>query len=323
MSAAISLYGPVAADLSLVEAALTRVREVEYEPLRRMLDHILAGGGKRVRPALALLAGRFGTYELPKLVPLAASIELLHTATLVHDDVIDKSPLRRGQPTAHSLFGNAASVMVGDFMFAHAADLVASTDSVPVVRLFARTIMALATGELAQDVSAFDYRKTVQEYFTRIGGKTASLFAAATEGGALISGCPPRWIAALRDYGFNYGMAFQIVDDILDFTGSEAALGKPAGSDLLSGTLTLPSLLLMERAGATNPVRRFFMARRNREQRLAEVLEAVRASGVLDEAAAVARDFANRALSALEPLDAGAARAALADLAEFVLARGS
>jgi len=317
------LYGPVTADLSLVEAALARVREVEYEPLRRMLDHILAGGGKRVRPALALLAGNFGSYDLAKLAPLAASIELLHTATLVHDDVIDKSPLRRGLPTAHSLFGNSASVMVGDFMFAHAADLVASTDSVPVVRLFARTIMSLATGELAQDVSAFDYRKTLQEYFARIGGKTASLFAAATEGGALIAGCAPGWVEALRDYGFNYGMAFQIVDDILDFTGSEAALGKPAGSDLLSGTLTLPSLLLMERAGANNPVRRFFLARRNREQRLAEVLEAIRGSGALAESAAVARDFANRALAALDPLPVGPARVALADLAEFVLSRGS
>ncbi len=323
MTAATTLYGPVTADLPLIEDALARVKAVEYEPLRRMLEHILAGGGKRVRPALALLAGRFGDYDLAKLVPLAASIELLHTATLVHDDVIDKSPLRRGLPTAHSLFGNAASVMVGDFMFAHAADLVASTDNVPIVRLFARTIMALATGELAQDVSAFDYRKTIQEYYARIGGKTASLFAAATEGGALITGCPPRWVTAMRDYGFNYGMAFQIVDDILDFTGSEAALGKPAGGDLLSGTLTLPSLLLMERAGAQNPVRRFFLARRNREQRLAEVLEAVRDSGVLDESAAVARDFANRALGALDPLPAGSTRVSLADLAEFVLSRGS
>ena len=197
-------------------------------------------------------------------------------------------------------------------------------DSVRLVRLFSRTIMSIATGELDQDVSAFDYSKGIQEYFARIGGKTASLFGTACEGGAIAAGCPEPWVEALRDYGFNLGMAFQIVDDILDFTANEAVLGKPAGSDLLAGTLTLPSLLLMERAGPNNPVRRFFLSKRNREQRLAEALTAIRASDVLHESAAVARDFANRALDGLAPLDAATdARAALADLAEYVLGRPS
>jgi geranylgeranyl pyrophosphate synthase len=318
-----SLYGPVTADLALVEETLDRVREVDYEPLARMLTHVLAGEGKRVRPALALLGGRFGTYDLANLVPLAASIELLHTATLVHDDVIDEAPLRRGRATANNRFGNAASVMLGDFMFAHAADLIASTDSTRVVRLFSRTIMSIATGELQQDFTAFDYSKGIRDYFARIGGKTASLFGTACEGGGIIARGPEPWIEALRDYGFNLGMAFQIVDDILDFTGSEAVLGKPVGSDLLAGTLTLPALLLMERSPADNPIRRLFVAKRNREARLAEAVAAIRDAGTIAESAEVARDFARKATAALEPLPAGEPRTALYDLAEYVLTRVS
>jgi heptaprenyl diphosphate synthase len=320
---AAALYGPVSSDLLLVEAALATVKEVEYEPLARMLTHVLAGEGKRLRPALALLSGKFGDYNLDTLVPLAASIELLHTATLVHDDVIDEAPTRRARNTANTLFGNAASVMLGDFMFAHAADFIASTGSVRLVRLFSKTIMSIATGELQQDVSAFDYSKGIREYFARIAGKTASLFGTACEGGAIAAGCPEAWVDGLRDYGFNLGMAFQIVDDILDFTGNEAIMGKPVGGDLLAGTLTLPSLLLVERSQSDNPVRRLFLSKRNRKQRLAEALQAIRSAGVLQEAEAVARDFAGRGIEAIGPLPAGEVKSAMLDLAEQVLTRSS
>jgi len=194
-----------------------------------MLAHVLGGEGKRLRPALALLAGKFGDYDLTSLVPLAASIELLHSATLVHDDVIDEAPLRRGRETSNGLFGNAASVMLGDFMFAHAPDFIASTGSVRLVRLFSKTIMSIATGELQQDISAFDYGKGIRDYFGRIAGKTASLFGTACEGGAIASACPEPWIDALREYGFNLGMAFQIVDDILDAGCFERARQHRAG----------------------------------------------------------------------------------------------
>ena len=317
------LYGPIADDLPRVEAALSAVKQVEYEPLARMLAHVLAGEGKRLRPALALLAGKFGDYDLASLVPLAASIELLHTATLVHDDVIDEAPTRRGRETANTLFGNAASVMLGDFMFAHAADFIASTGNVRLVRLFSKTIMSIATGELQQDISAFDYSKGVRDYFARIAGKTASLFGTACEGGAIAAGCPEPWVDALREYGFNLGMAFQIVDDILDFTGDEAVMGKPVGSDLLAGTLTLPSLLLVERSAANNPVRRLFVSRRDRPRRLAEALEAIRAAGVLQDAEAVARDFMGRGLDAIAPLPDGEAKGALFDLSEYLITRSS
>ena len=229
--------------------------------LAKMLGHVLAGGGKRMRPAIALLAGKFGDYNADLHVPLAASIELLHTATLVHDDVIDASPSRRGRDTANALFNNAASVMLGDFMFAHSAELIARTDDTQVVRLFAHTIMAIAGGELHQDMSAYDYGQDTLNYFGRIEGKTASLFATSAEGGAMVARCTPTEREALRDVGLNVGMAFQVVDDILDFAGDEEEMGKPIGSDLMQGTLTLPSLLLMDRYPKDNPIKKAFRRR--------------------------------------------------------------
>ena len=316
-----TLYGPVQDDIALVEATFDLIKRVELAPLAQMLEHVLGAGGKRIRPGLALLGGTFGAYDLDRLVPLAASIELLHTATLVHDDVIDAAPTRRGRPTANSLYNNAVSVMIGDFLFAHAADLIARVDSVRVVRIFARTLMRIVTGELDQDVAAFDASKRIGDYLARIGGKTASLFATACEGGAVAAAAPEAAVDALRNYGFNLGITFQIVDDILDFTGDEAVMGKAPGSDLMQGTLTLPSLLLMEDSPRANPITRLFSARRNKAQRLQEALDAVRASDALPRSQRFAEDYARRAVEALTPLPDTPARRTLAELTQYVLTR--
>lgn len=320
---AVSLYGPVQRDLPLVEATLNSIRQTDFPILAEMLAQVLGGEGKRLRPALALLAGRYHEYTLEQLVPLAASVELLHTATLVHDDVIDVAATRRGRATANSIYDNAASVMLGDFMFAHAADLVARTGNIRVIRLFARTLMLMATGELDQDVSAYDWSRNVRDYFRRIGGKTASLVATACEGGAVVSGAPEHWITALHDYGQNLGMAFQIVDDLLDFTGDEARMGKPAGSDLMQGTLTLPSLLLMESKPRDNPIKRLFQARRGREEKLAAAIRAVHESGAIERSRLVAEDYKDRAIAALGVLPENETTQTLVDLAEYVLRRDS
>jgi geranylgeranyl pyrophosphate synthase len=318
----VSIYEPVQEELAQVEAALDVLKKVEYPWLQEMLDHVLSAGGKRLRPTIALLAGQFGDYQPERLVPLAASIELLHTATLVHDDVIDASDTRRGRPTANARFQNSVSVMLGDYMFAHAASLICRTESLEVVKLFSRTLMAMASGELTQDMSAYEYGQDTMHYFHRIGGKTASLFATSAQGGALVAGASDGWVGALRDYGENVGMAFQIVDDILDFTGDEAEMGKPVGSDLLQGTLTLPSLLLMERYPDDNPVKKLFRNKR-RQEHLAEALEMIQNSDILDQAGAVARDFRDRAVAALEPLPDSPAKAALIDIADYLLERRS
>jgi heptaprenyl diphosphate synthase len=317
----VDLYGPVQGDLHLVEEALAAVKQTDFPVLDEMLSRVLAASGKRMRPALALLAGQYREYNLEQLVPLAASVELLHTATLVHDDVIDVAATRRGLPTANSIYDNAASVMLGDFMFAHAADLVARTGNVRVIRLFARTLMRMATGELDQDVSAFDWSRNVRDYLRRIGGKTASLIATACEGGAIISEAPEDWIEALRDYGQNLGMAFQIVDDLLDFTGDEALMGKPVGSDLMQGTLTLPSLLLMESSPRDNPIKQLFQARRGRPLKLELAIRAVLESGALARSRTVAEDYATQAVAALERLPANEITQTLIDLVDYVLQR--
>ena len=230
-----ALYGPVAEDLILVEDLLESVKRVDLAPLRLMLDHALAPRGKRLRPALVLLAGTFGDYNLNRLVPLGTAIELLHTASLVHDDVVDGATSRRGRPTANAVFDNALTVLLGDFMFSNAAEMVTRTGSLPVTRLFALALMKMTSGELDQDAAAFDVGRDVQHYLWRIGGKTAALFGHSTQGGALLAACTESQVEALRSYGYNLGMAFQIVDDILDFTGDEAEMGKPAGATFSKG----------------------------------------------------------------------------------------
>jgi octaprenyl-diphosphate synthase len=315
-----SIYAPIQKELAQVEEALQAIKRVDFPELAEMLDHVLAPGGKLLRPSIALLAGKFSNNHQECLVPLAASIELLHTATLVHDDVIDHASTRRGRPTVNSLFDNSASVMLGDYMFAHAAGLAARTGNLEAMRMFSRTLLAMASGELEQDMTAYDYSQTTRQYFRRIASKTASLFAAAAEGGAIVSDAPQAWRAALRDYGEGMGMAFQIVDDILDFSGDEAEMGKPVGSDLLQGTLTLPSLLVMERHTRDNPVKRFFRHRHS-PRHLAEAVDMVLNSGVLDECYEVAGGFRDRAHAALEALPASGARESLAEIADYVLKR--
>jgi geranylgeranyl pyrophosphate synthase len=315
-------YGSVQEDLALVEAALGALRDVDFAPLAQMMDVVLGVGGKRLRPALALLAGKFGQYDLELLVPLAASIELLHTATLVHDDVIDNAATRRGRPTVNSLFRNTTTIMVGDYMFAHAADFVARTGNVRVIRLFSQTLMAITRGEIRQDMTAFDARQTVDHYLQRISGKTASLFAAACEGGAVVTGATEDRVQALREYGHNLGMAFQIVDDILDFMGDEDQMGKPVGSDLMQGTLTLPSLLLMERYPQENPVGKLFSQRR-RQEHLSQAVEMIRSSDIPQESYGMAAGFGRRAEEALATLPGNEARDTLRDIVHYVLDRRS
>ena len=316
-----SLYGAVQEDLALVENTFQSIKAVDYGPLGEMLEMVLSGGGKLLRPALALLAGRFGDYDLGSLVPLAASVELLHTATLVHDDVIDSAATRRGRPTVNSSFQNSTTVMLGDYLFAHAADQVVKTDNLRVVRLFSNTLMIMAKGEIGQDLAAYDSRQTIRDYLQRIGGKTASLFATACEGGAIVSGAQEEWIEALRQYGYNFGMAFQIVDDILDFTGDESLMGKPVGSDLMQGTLTLPALLLMERAPGDNPVQKYFA--RPTVERLARAVETVRTSEIAEESYAMARGFCSRENTALAPLPDNQDRQTLLELTDYILDRRS
>lgn len=315
-----SIFEPVAADLPLVEDTMQQVAQVEFEWLAVLVRHVLMASGKRLRPALTLLSGKVFEYNLPQLVPMAASVELLHTATLIHDDTLDKAALRRGLSTVHTVWDTNTAVLFGDYLFAASAEMVARTAHVRAMRQFAETLGVICGGELAQHYRAYDWRVSEEEYLRRIGGKTASLFALATESGAYLSGAPEPAVQALREYGYKLGMAFQIADDVLDVTGDEVVLGKPAGGDLAQGTVTLPAIRFMEAAGESNPVRRFLEGGRPVED-LPAVLEAIRASDAPAQAMAAARSYAEAALRVLHDLPPGPAVASLAALAEFTVQR--
>ncbi|MBI2911665.1 MAG: polyprenyl synthetase family protein [Chloroflexi bacterium] len=311
---------PVSDAMPQVEALLRGIDKVGIPWMESVLQHILRSSGKRVRPALVLLAGQVATYDLDLLVPMAAAVELLHTATLVHDDTVDKSALRRGIATINSLWNGETAVLVGDYLFANSADLVSTTGNVRVMRLFAQTLMHMAAGELSQVFSAYRWQQTREEYYQRIGRKTAVLFAMATESGAVLGSANEPQVQALKSYGQNLGLAFQLVDDILDFTGSAEELGKPAGSDLMQGTLTLPALLLLERYPQDNPVRSALETHGSPEL-VQQAIEMARNSSVIDEAYAEARAFSLRARAELHGLPDCPARQAMAELAESMLER--
>jgi heptaprenyl diphosphate synthase/octaprenyl-diphosphate synthase len=315
------IYGPIREDLAEVETRLRAIAEVSYPRLAQLLGHSLKSGGKRVRPALVLLSAKFYDYDLGSLLPMAVAVEVLHTATLVHDDAIDHSPLRRGKPTINELWGEDKAILLGDYLLAQAEELVSQTQNLSVIRLFARAIMTLASGELAQAFTAFNLEQTREHYFARVAAKTASLLTLATESGAILSRAPEKTVAALKDYGHNLGIAFQIVDDILDFIGDEAEMGKPTGSDLSEGTLTLPAMMALERYPEENPIKRLFSHQGDRQQNLRLAIELVKSSGVLEECYQLAQDYSTRAGASLEALPANTARNSLEELARYVVAR--
>lgn len=299
---------------------LNKLSIVDYPFLRDILRHILRQQGKRLRPALALLAGRFYDYNLDPLVPAATSVELLHTATLVHDDTVDRASLRRGQPTVNHLWNGNIAVLAGDYMFANAAEIVATTGNLRVVQIFARTLTTICSAELEQASNAYRWGINYSDYLDRISKKTASLFAAAAEAGAVLSKAPEEHIQALRRYGMNLGIAFQIVDDVLDFVGSPEEMGKPVGNDLLQGTLTLPAILLGEGYPEDNPVRRFLEGGR-KEEDLDLVVSMVNDSDIIPRCHQVAADFCQRARSDLARLPDLPPKASLLGLLDYVLER--
>jgi geranylgeranyl pyrophosphate synthase len=314
------IYEPVQEDLIRVEDTLKSVSQVEFSWLAEMLDYCLSGGGKRIRPALTLLAGKFYDYNLDYLHPMAVAVELMHTATLVHDDAIDKSMVRRGRPTINRVWGEEKAVLLGDYLFARAGEFATDTKNMPVVRLFTQTLGTISSGELGQTLNAFNLRQTREDYLQRISRKTASLFALATESGAILSRAPEKSIQNLGEYGYNLGIVFQIVDDVLDFIGTEKEMGKPVGSDLAQGTLTLPAMLLLERYGEDNPVTRLFH-HEDKDRNMKLAIEMVRNSSIVDECSQVAADYCARACRSLARLPDNENRKALIALADYIAIR--
>lgn len=291
-----------------------------HPDLRAALDHLLVAGGKRIRPTLGLLVGNMLGGKSDTLVTLGAAVELLHTATLVHDDLIDGALLRRGAETLNARWSSAATVLTGDFLFARAAKLAAETDHLPLMVLFADTLAIIVNGELTQLFSA---RGVINRdnYYQRIYAKTASLFEMSTQAAAMVTTDNTNTIETLRKFGYELGMAFQIVDDLLDFTGEQAAVGKPLGSDLLQGLVTLPAIYYAE----TNPdhpdVRSLAAGGWGDHERMERLVQSIRGSEAIPKALREAEQSVERAIACLAPFEDCKERAALEDLAKYVVDR--
>lgn len=314
------IYAPIQKDLATVEERLKKTGVVENAWLGDLLAHALKGGGKRLRPALAILSASFYDYDLERLMPMTLAVEIMHLATLVHDDTIDNSFTRWGRPTVNKIWGMEKAVLLGDYLFAKAGDLTASTENLRVIKLLPQTLMIITNGELAQSASAFQLKQSREQYIFRISSKTAALFVMATESGAVLSNAPEKSIQIMRNYGYYLGHAFQIIDDILDFTGTEAEMGKPVGSDLLQGTVTLPTLMLLEKYPQDNPVKRYFEGG-DKQTNVKQAIEMVRNSNIIQECFDVATDYCHKACGDLKNLPEKEAKKSMISLAEYIVDR--
>jgi len=311
---------PVQEQIKLVEERIRAQADENHPDLRAALEHLLSSGGKRVRPTVVLLIGNMLGGAEEKLVTLGAAVELLHTATLVHDDLIDGSLLRRGMPTLNARWSPAATVLTGDFLFARAAKLAAEADHLPLMKLFAETLAIIVNGELTQ---LFTSRGLINRdnYYQRIYAKTASLFEMSARAAAMVSPVDEDIVESMRVFGYETGMAFQIVDDILDFSGDQIAVGKPLGSDLLQGLVTLPAIYYAE-ANPDNPdVKLLSEGGWGNQDRMERLVNAIRKSDAIQKSMREAEDFIKRALDKLSPLHPGIERNALEDLARYIIGR--
>ncbi len=318
---AVSFIAPVQEDIQAVEAIMRTQAEEYHADLKAALELLISAGGKRIRPALTILTGKMLGAPQEKLLTLAAAIELLHTATLVHDDLIDGSLLRRGMPTLNSRWSPGATVLTGDFVFARAAKMAAETDSVRVMKLFSRTLTVIVDGEIAQLLGT-RCKADRDSYLKRIYAKTASLFETSAQCAALVSPAGDQTVEAMRRFGYEIGMAFQIVDDILDFTGEQSTVGKPVGNDLRQGIVTLPALHYVDEH-PNDPDIQYLLKGEclDSEERAVRLVNAIRKSEAIRQSHAEAVQYVERGLESLRELPDSPERYALEDMAHYIVQR--
>ena len=321
MTSVTSLFAPVEADLHLLTENLKKLVGARHPILYAAAEHLFGAGGKRIRPAIVLLISRATVLE-PDITPrhfrLAEITEMIHTASLVHDDVVDEADVRRGVPTVHSRFGNRVAILAGDFLFAQSSWYLANLDNLEVVKLLSEVIMDMAQGEIQQGLHQFDTSLSIEAYLEKSYYKTASLIANSAKAAGLLSGVSESVADNLYIYGRNLGLAFQVVDDIFDFTGSTEALGKPAGSDLKSGNLTAPVLYALEEKPYLEALLQGeFMQEGDLEQAVALIKE----TQGIERSRELAKHHTHLAVEHLADLQPSPSRQALIDMADYVLRR--
>ena len=312
-----------AADMAAVDALIRRHMDSPVPVIPALAEHLINGSGKRLRPLLTVAAARLAGARDDACLKLAAAVEFIHTATLLHDDVVDSSQLRRGRVAAHLIWGAPSSVLVGDFLFARAFELMVGADSMPALEILARASRVIAEGEVLQLTRAHDMDLTEEIYLDIVRAKTAELFAAAAESGAVSAGAPTERCRALRRYGQDLGLAFQLVDDALDYSGESRELGKNPGDDFREGKATLPLLLAIDRSGPSEAEfwRRTIDRREQADGDFDRVCEIMRQTSALEATLDLAQAYAESAKATLADFDPKGWRPALEELADFVVAR--
>jgi octaprenyl-diphosphate synthase len=320
-----SLFQLLRADLDRVNALIVSRMHSPVALIPQLAGHIVAAGGKRLRPMLTLACARLCGYQGERHVVLAAAVEFIHTATLLHDDVVDASGLRRGRDTANAVWGNKPAVLVGDFLFARSFELMVEDGSLRILDILSRAAAVIAEGEVGQLVTANDTTTTEAAYLEIIEAKTAALFAAASRIGAVVANRPPAEEEALERFGRNLGIAYQLIDDMLDFSAQQSELGKAVGDDFRDGKLTLPILIAFARGDADERAfwRRTLEEGEQRPGDLERAIRLVERRGALAETLARARAYAAEAAEALAPFPDGALRRALVETAAFATTRGA
>jgi geranylgeranyl pyrophosphate synthase len=307
--------------LSEVENKLLQLNDLQPDELRIAVEMIIKSGGKRVRPMMVLLvAGLFGTAERNRAIELASAVEMLQTATLVHDDLIDGSLVRRNAATLNAIWTPAATVLTGDYLMAYASQLASRVESVRVMGIFSETLATIVGGELRQMFTDWGLRSTRDDYFRRIYAKTASMYVLSSTSAAVISGASEAQFNALLDYGRDFGIAFQIIDDILDFTGDQAVVGKPVGSDLRRGMITLPTIAYAESHPADERIKCALKGACSSAD-YDGLIDAIRASDAIDTAFKEAAAITNNAKRALDIFPDSEFKTLLCELADYNISR--
>ncbi len=313
----------VAADMNQVNSVILARMQSDVPLIPELAGHLIAGGGKRMRPMLTLACAKMLDYHGTRHHQLAATVEFIHTATLLHDDVVDQSGLRRGRRTANMIWGNAASVLVGDFLFSRSFELMVEDGSLRVLKILSNASAVIAEGEVNQLTAQRRIDTSEERYLEIITGKTAVLFAAACKIAAVVAEREPAIEAALDHYGRYLGIAFQLVDDIIDYESDGATMGKDAGDDFRDGKVTLPIILAYARAGEDDRdfLRDAIEGLRNEDEDLRRAVGILRSTGALADTATRARHYARRAIDALGVFPNGQAKSALIEAAEFAVSR--
>jgi len=317
------IFDPIRGDLEAVEQEFVRHIQSRVALIPEMGRYIQTSGGKRVRPAVLLMAARLCGYQGERAVLYASVVEFIHTATLVHDDIIDGADLRRGRLAVHSRWGNDITVLLGDYLYIKSMAMALTQDSLEIIRLLCDVTLRMIEGELYQLTKAGDVDIAEDEHFEIIRRKTAFLFGGCAQIGGMLGGVSPERADALREYGFNLGMTFQLVDDLLDYTADASALGKPVGGDLREGKVTLPIIYLLQRGGddADRLIRAVVNDRAVTAEQWREILRLLAEHRSTDRAYARAVEYAERAKTCLDVFPPGRDRDALLALPDYVLAR--